>query len=234
MTQAAFPTMMCKGVTVREPCRVVVNAESINTDKSNRIAKAAVGAARTFAVMRRRGRPDLEIFRAILDQTKDSPTIQQVRMLPNEQIERSITFVRAMVVTDVSEIMEDRIQITIALKENDFPEKDKFEKAVRTIFIKIKNADLMKKSADSMPIPQLFYEDEASQMEGEEAEPIFRFGHYNTKGNPGVSPEILKIADEKQHQDTIIDNDTATSEPMRAGIAVQGVFHTLPSDDDDL
>ena len=139
-----------------------------------------------------------------------------------------------MVVTDVSEIMEDRIQITIALNENDFPEKDKFEKAVRTIFIKIKNAELTKKSAENMPIPQLFYEDEASQMEGEEAEPIFRFGHYNSKGNPGVSPEILKSIEEKRYQDTIIDNDTATFEPMRAGSAVQGFFHAAPSDDDDL
>ena len=224
MTQAVFPTMMCKGGTGREPCRVVVNAESINTDKSNRIAKAAVGAARTFAVMRRRGRPDLEIFRAILDQTKDSPTIQQVRMLPNEQIERSIMFVRAMVVTDVSEIMEDRIQITIALNENDFPEKDKFENAVKAIFIKIKNAELMKKkvwNTEPIPIPQLFFEDEASQMEGEEVKPIFRFGHYNTKGNPGASPEIPKVIanQTKQHQDTLIDPERRTPEPMRAGSA---------------
>ena len=98
-----------------EPCEIPSNTKVLSMSESNRVGKAAFLAARRFARSGQKGKPDIQILRALMSETSNVNNVKKIMGMRNESLREQIDSARAVIVTDVSGELDDEIQIMITM-----------------------------------------------------------------------------------------------------------------------
>jgi len=131
----------------------------------NRAAKQALCTAKMFAQKgEKSGKPDVEILRALMKQYEQNENVKKLMDKSDRDIGEQLDFARAMVVTDVSGVMEDEVNIMIAMK----PHAERtMRKGVQAILDNLRRTERTRARKLPTVSRSIFEDDEANQMEAE-------------------------------------------------------------------